>query len=112
MDSDSQDGRIMLKEFLQSVDFSIYWNYDGSLTVPPCQEDIKWTVIKDVQSISPKQLARITSHLANNFQFAGGRGNNREVRPLGDRKLYYSNAIKATATLILTTTTLVIFLVV
>ena len=45
-------GTIRVLEFLQNVDFSSYWNYNGSLTTPPCQEDIKWTVIKDVQSIS------------------------------------------------------------
>ena len=41
-------GTIGLQDFLQSVDFSSYWNYDGSLTTPPCQEDIKWTVLNDI----------------------------------------------------------------
>ena len=57
--SSSGVGTIRVLEFLQSVDFSSYWNYNGSLTVPPCKEDIKWTVIKEVQSISKEQLVRI-----------------------------------------------------
>ena len=43
---------VRIQKFLQSVDFSSYWNYDGSLTVPNCQEGIKWTVLKDVQTMS------------------------------------------------------------
>ena len=80
-------------EFLQNVDFSSYWNYDGSLTVPPCTEDIKWTVIKDVQAISKQQLDRITELLAGDLNFANGQGNNRRLQPLGKRKLYYNGAL-------------------
>ena len=47
-------GTVRMLDFLQNVDFSSYWNYEGSLTTPPCQEGIKWTVIHDVQSISQK----------------------------------------------------------
>ena len=36
-----------------------YWNYDGSLTTPPCEEGIKWTIINDVQPLSNSQLNKI-----------------------------------------------------
>lgn len=44
-----------------SVDTEAFWSFDGSLTTPPCTEGIKWTVLKQIQSISPTQLARFTS---------------------------------------------------
>ena len=82
------------KEFLQRVDFSVYWNYAGSLTKPPCQEDIKWTVIRDVQSLSKEQLKRLQIKMANKMKYAGGTGNNREIQPLNRRTLYFSKATK------------------
>lgn len=74
------------------MDFSVYWNYAGSLTKPPCQEDIKWTVIADVQSLSKEQLKRLQIKMANKMKYAGGKGNNREIQPLGSRTLYFSKA--------------------
>ena len=58
-DDNISSGTVRMLDFLQNVDFSSYWNYNGSLTTPPCQEGIKWTVISDVQPLSVKQLERI-----------------------------------------------------
>jgi carbonic anhydrase len=43
---------VALSDFLATADFSEYWSYPGSLTVPPCVEGIKWTVIKKPLPIS------------------------------------------------------------
>ena len=48
--------QVSLRQFLGNVDMSKYWSYEGSLTTPPCTEGIKWSVIKQVQSLSKKQL--------------------------------------------------------
>ncbi len=34
-----------------------YFTFMGSLTAPPCTEDVVWVVIKQPQSVSPEQLA-------------------------------------------------------
>ena len=49
---DDPTQKIDMRQFLGTVDMTDYWSYDGSLTVPPCTEGIKWSVIKSVQPIS------------------------------------------------------------
>ena len=53
-----------------------YYRYDGSLTTPPCSEEVKWLIAADRYQISAPQMAGILSHLHHN---------NRPVQRLGDR---------------------------
>ncbi|MBB3014878.1 carbonic anhydrase [Cupriavidus alkaliphilus] len=34
-----------------------YWSFTGSLTTPPCSEDVRWQVLKTPVEVSPAQLA-------------------------------------------------------
>jgi carbonic anhydrase len=34
-----------------------YWAFTGSLTTPPCSEDVRWQVLKTPVEVSPAQLA-------------------------------------------------------
>ena len=55
-----------------------YYRYKGSLTTPPCSEDVDWIVMAEYRQISATQLEALASHLHKN---------NRPVQPLGDREL-------------------------
>lgn len=89
--------KIPLASFLAGVDMTEYWNYNGSLTTPPCTEGIKWTVIKEVQPISTAQLEKFTALWSGATDFAEGKGNNRLVQPLNDRTLYFNGAASLSA---------------
>ena len=94
----SQRTKVALRDFLMRIDMSEYWSYDGSLTTPPCTEGLKWSVVKQVQPISEAQLKRFTAVLADDDDFAGGKGNNRVVQPLNDRTLYFAKESVSGAT--------------
>lgn len=53
-----------------------YYRYEGSLTAPPCTEGVTWIVLRQVQTVSPAQLARLRQLMPMNA---------REVQPLHGR---------------------------
>lgn len=83
--------KVNVQAFLQTLDYSEFWSYDGSLTTPPCTEGIKWSVLKSVQPISDAQLTRFRDLWAGNAAYGGGAGNNREIQPLHGRTVYKSS---------------------
>ena len=86
------DLSLIINEMLHT---SHFWNYSGSLTVPPCTEGVVWNIIAEVQPISHRQLKMLASatqrseslktNTANPYKSGG---NNRAVQPLGDRGLF------------------------
>jgi carbonic anhydrase len=53
-----------------------YWTYMGSLTTPPCTENVLWMVMKQPQQISPEQIAIFARLYKNNA---------RPVQPVNNR---------------------------
>jgi carbonic anhydrase len=43
-----------------------YFEFDGSLTTPPCTEGVRWVVLKEPQEISPSQIATFGKLFHNN----------------------------------------------
>merc|ERR1719420_1828258 len=56
-----------------------FWEYQGSLTRPPCSETVTWLVRRDPVSLSPRQAQLIYSNLRKKIT---GKMNNRAVMPL------------------------------
>lgn len=57
-------------------DTNSYYHFMGSLTTPPCSENVKWYVMKEVQSASKGQIDAMRKYYAKNY---------RPVQPLNGR---------------------------
>jgi len=55
---------------ISSVNLEYYWSYIGSFTTPTCDEDVQWTVLRDVVEVTPAQIRQIEeiSGFDNNFR--------------------------------------------
>jgi len=43
-----------------------YWLYEGSLTTPPCSEDVDWMIVKEPLEVSADDIAKFTAIYNNN----------------------------------------------
>jgi len=57
-----------------------YNSYSGSLTTPPCSQDVNWFLLKKTHTVSAKQVKQLRERMQ-------GR-NNRLIQPLGGRKIF------------------------
>ncbi|MBE4908616.1 carbonic anhydrase family protein [Bacillus luteolus] len=58
---------------------TVYFRYDGSLTTPPCSEDVKWLVLNQSIEMSADQLNKLETLFISN---------SRPVQSIGKRKVY------------------------
>lgn len=68
--------------------FYNYFMYVGSLTTPPCTENILWYVFSTPGNISSTQLDAFQNKWKNNSSFAQGKGNNRPTQSGQNIKVY------------------------
>ncbi len=56
-----------------------YYNFEGSLTTPPCTEGVNWIVFKKQKNISQTQVKKFSKTL--------GFSNNRPIQKLNGREI-------------------------
>src|SRR5688500_18365964 len=68
------DVNLELKVHLPKDNYA--YHYVGSLTTPPCSENVQWLVLRDMVSLTPDQINAFSSKIG---------PNNRPTQPLNDR---------------------------
>ncbi len=79
-DSSGTSVALLLTDLLP--DDLAYFTYDGSLTTPPCNEGLRWLVLKTPVTFSEEQLALLENYFS--------AGNARPTQPLHGRTIYVS----------------------
>ena len=69
-----------ISELFGADSLSVY-TYEGSLTTPPCTEDVIWIVMKDASTASHSQIELLQKLMPNN--------NYRNTQPINDRIIYH-----------------------
>ncbi|XP_042477961.1 alpha carbonic anhydrase 1, chloroplastic-like [Macadamia integrifolia] len=65
-----------------------YYRYVGSLTTPPCTQNVTWTIIAKVREVSKEQIEALTAPLEGSCK-----SNSRPVQALYGRKIELYNAM-------------------
>ena len=77
---------VNVKDIVKKKD--VYY-YKGSLTTPPCTEDVNWVVIEDIKKMSQNQFDKFEEYV-NKLNKNYSKGNNRKTFELNGRKVYKS----------------------
>jgi len=68
---------------------TVYYTYQGSLTAPPCTQDVNWYVVSQRLTLTTLQLSQFKTYWGLNSTFAGGNGNgnNRGLQSVSGRTI-------------------------
>jgi carbonic anhydrase len=93
--SSGSQARINLSDLFYRNELDNFFQFMGSLTTPPLTEHTLWLIDPAVREISEEQHRFFFNLWKGNYSFAHGKGNNRELQPLFDRKVYYYTRTQA-----------------
>jgi carbonic anhydrase len=82
---------ISLSKLFESLTSHKKYNYQGSLTTPPCTENVEWFVFKDTIKITSAELDHMTNFWKINTNSGVFEGNNRNVQALNGRAVKLIN---------------------
>ncbi|KAJ0243946.1 Alpha carbonic anhydrase 3 [Hirschfeldia incana] len=80
-DGEATIGELHPKDF--GWDLTKFYEYSGSLTTPPCTEDVIWTIINKVGTVSREQIKALVDARRGGFE-----ENARPAQPLNERVVY------------------------
>ncbi|CAN8257198.1 unnamed protein product [Cochlearia groenlandica] len=83
-------GKLDPREF--GWDLTKFYEYRGSLTTPPCTEDVMWTIINKVGTVSREQINVLVDARRGGYE-----ANARPAQPLYKRKVYLNEQSIASA---------------
>jgi len=63
----------------------VYFAYEGSETMPDCNETVNWYVVTSPIPALESQIEKFNAYWKSNPAFAGGNGNNREIQNMNNR---------------------------
>ncbi|XP_038894056.1 alpha carbonic anhydrase 7-like [Benincasa hispida] len=82
--SDTHEDKVfnVIDPSLLKMRSSLYYRYIGSLTVPPCSQNVLWTIVRKVRTVAPEQvkLLRVAVHDDSDT-------NARPLQPINHRKI-------------------------
>ena len=81
----SKDFYFSLEEAFPTTRIKNFYSFEGSLTTPPCSENVIWFVDDSVQEITREEFDVFNHLWKANVSFADGFGNNREIQDSSDR---------------------------
>ena len=83
-----------LEALFESTTITDFYTFVGSLTVPPCTEQVLWLLDSKIRTISDEQFNYFSQRWAGNETFADGNGNNRELQePNGRTVTHYAEGL-------------------
>ncbi|KAJ0976721.1 hypothetical protein J5N97_012195 [Dioscorea zingiberensis] len=63
--------------------YTKFWSYTGSLSTPPCTENVNWIIVGKIREISEDQVAALQAPLAAEYK-----NNSRPVQPMNGRSVF------------------------
>jgi carbonic anhydrase len=65
----------------------VYYTYQGSLSAPPCTQNVNWFVVNQRFTVTSLQLSAFNTYWSMNTTFANGNGNNRGTQGVNGRTI-------------------------